>query len=63
MVVCPNCKKEMKGQPKKTWKYGIFEVKAYSCNNCATDFREYTRAGKHSFILKKQKKGKAWVKA
>jgi transposase-like protein len=61
MVKCPDCKKELV-KPKKTWTYGIFEVQAYSCNNCHTDFREYSQAGKHSFTLK-PKKGKGFVKA
>jgi transposase-like protein len=61
MVKCPNCKKEQ-NEPKKTWKYRMFEVQAYSCNNCGTGFREYTKAGKHSFTLKRPKKGRAWIK-
>jgi len=54
MVKCPNCKREVT-------KYGQFTVQAYSCD-CGTDFREYTKAGKHSFTLK-LKKGKGFVKA
>jgi len=61
MVKCPNCKKEQ-AKPKKTWKYGAFTVQAYTCGNCKTDFREYMRAGKHSFTLK-LKKGKGYIKA
>jgi len=60
MVKCPNCKREVT-KPKKTWKYGQFTVQAYLCD-CGTDFREYTKAGKHSFALK-LKKGKGFVKA
>lgn len=48
-------------KPKKSWTYGLFKVQAYSCD-CGTDFREYTKAGKHSFTLK-LKKGKGFVKA
>jgi len=61
MTKCPNCKKENL-KPNKTWKYGQFTVQAYSCASCGTDFREYSRAGKHSFTLK-LKKGKGFVKA
>jgi len=53
MAKCPNCKKE-NPKPDKTWKYGQFTVQAYSCD-CGTDFREYTREGKHSFTLELQK--------
>lgn len=60
MVKCPNCKKEHT-KLRKTWKYGQFTVQAYSCD-CGTDFREYTREGKHSFTLK-LKKGKGFIKA
>jgi len=60
MAKCPNCKKELT-KPKKTWTYGIFKVQAYKCD-CGTDFREYTKAGKHSFTLK-LKKGKGFIKA
>jgi hypothetical protein len=60
MVKCPNCKKEQ-NKPKKAWKYGLFTVHFYSCD-CGTDFREYTKAGKHSFTLKLQK-GKGFIKA
>ena len=59
MVKCPICKKELT-KPKKTWTYGQFAVEAYSCD-CGTDFREYIKAGKHSFTLK-LKKGKGFVK-
>jgi hypothetical protein len=60
MAKCPNCKKELT-KPKKSWTYGIFKVQAYLCD-CGTDFREYSKAGKHSFTLK-LKKGKGSVKA
>lgn len=46
---------------KKKWKYGSFEVEAFSCE-CGTDFREYRRGGKHSFTLKKAKNEKIWKK-
>ena len=59
MVTCPNCKKEV-SKPEKTWTYEPFTVQAYSCD-CGTDFREYTKAGKHSFMLK-VKKGKGFIK-
>jgi len=61
MVKCPACKKEF-DKHKKSWKYGQFDVKAYTCE-CGTDFREYTLKGKHSFFLKKSKKDKRFVKA
>ena len=61
MATCPNCKKEV-NKPSKTWKYGPFTVKAYSCPNCGVQFRDYTREGKHSFALKLQK-GKGYIKA
>lgn len=54
MVKCPNCKKEII-KTDKNWKYGIFAVEAFSCTNCGTQFREYTKNGKHSFTLKLQK--------
>jgi len=60
MVKCPNCRKEH-SKPKKIWTYGQFAVQAFSCS-CGTDFREYTRKGKHSFALK-LKKGKGFVRA
>jgi len=61
MARCPNCKKEVK-KPNKTWKYGQFTVKAYTCKNCKTEFREYFKDGKHSFTLKLEK-GKGYIKA
>ncbi len=45
----------------KKWKYGKFEVEAYSCE-CGTDFRTYRLEGKPSFALKKSKKDKSWKK-
>jgi hypothetical protein len=59
MIKCPNCKKEQKN-PKKTWEYGQFTVHAYSCD-CGAEFREYIKAGKHSFTLKLEK-GKGFIK-
>jgi transposase-like protein len=62
MAKCPNCKTE-NPNPNKTWKYGIFTVKAYTCKNCQTQFREYyNQNGKHSFTLKLEK-GKGYIKA
>jgi transposase-like protein len=62
MAKCPNCKTE-NPNPTKTWKYGIFTVKAYTCKNCQTQFREYyDKNGKHSFTLKLMK-GKGFIKA
>ncbi len=46
---------------KKKWKYGPFDVEAYSCE-CGTDFRVYRKGGADSFVLKKEK-GKGFVKA
>jgi len=60
MTQCPNCKKEI-GRPTKAWKYGKFRVQVYLCN-CGTRFREYTRDGKHSFMLKFEK-GRGFIKA
>jgi len=62
MSKCPNCKKE-NPKPQKTWKYRQFTVRAYTCKNCKTQYREYyDKNGKHSFTLKLQK-GKGYVKA
>jgi hypothetical protein len=46
---------------KKKWKYGRFDVEAYSCE-CGTDLREYKMDGKHSFALKKSKHDNRWKK-
>ena len=54
LAECPNCKKEI-SKPKKTWTYGQFEVVAYLCTNCRTDFRVYIHDGKPSFVLKRNK--------
>jgi lysyl-tRNA synthetase class I len=59
MVRCPDCKKE-NARPFKKWKYGQFDAAAFRCT-CGTEFREYTRDGKHSFALKR-KKGERFVK-
>jgi transposase-like protein len=62
MAKCPKCKTE-NPNPTKTWKYGNFKVKAYTCKNCQTQFREYfDKNGKHSFTLKLEK-GKGYIKA
>ena len=59
MTECPNCKRKLT-EPRRSWTYGVFKVQAFSCD-CGTKFREYTKAGKHSFILQ-LKKGR-WRKA
>ncbi|MCJ7560905.1 hypothetical protein MUO79_09880 [Candidatus Bathyarchaeota archaeon] len=60
-IICPNCKKEA-GNTDKVWKYGRFQVKAFMCKNCGTQFREYTINGKYAFTLKLEK-GKGYKKA
>ncbi len=59
MPKCPDCMKEYK-EYKKKWKYGKFDVEAYTCE-CGTDFREYSVNGKRSFTLRKTRKGR-WKK-
>ena len=59
-VNCPNCKREV-DKPNKSWKYGQFQVQAYTCKNCKTQFREYTKNGKYAFTLKLEK-GKGFIK-
>jgi protein-arginine kinase activator protein McsA len=61
MSKCPKCKKDP-AKPDKTWKYGQFMVHVFVCENCGTQFREYSRDGKHAFTSKVQK-GKDYVKA
>ena len=61
MSKCPYCKREVL-KAKKTWKYGIFEVKAYTCGNCGTQFRDYELDGMPKFTLR-LKKGKGYIKA
>ncbi len=60
MVKCPDCMKEH-AEYKKKWKYGQFDVEAYTCT-CGTDFREYKLEGKRSYTLKKNKKDKRYRK-
>jgi transposase-like protein len=55
MAKCPNCNREL-NKPKKTWKFGQFTIQSYLCGNCGTDFREYFKAGKLSFTLKRAKR-------
>lgn len=38
---CPICGHEFRGEPFKTWKYGIYKVKRFSCPNCAKKFNVY----------------------
>jgi hypothetical protein len=40
----------------------MFQVQAFSCPNCKTQFREYKRDGKYAFTLKLEK-GKGYIKA
>jgi len=62
MSICPNCKNE-NPNPIKTWKYRFFTVKAYTCSNCKTQYRDYfDKDGKHSFTLKFEK-GKGYIRA
>jgi len=61
MAKCPNCKREAE-KPKKTWKYGVFTVQAYTCSNCGTEFRDYEIDGIPKFTLR-LKKGRGYVKA
>jgi len=60
MAKCPICKRDV-DKPEKTWKYGVFDVKAYMCPNCQTRFREYFARDKLSFMLKLEK-GKGFTK-
>jgi len=61
MVNCPKCKTN-NSKPDKTWKYSQFSVQAFTCRNCETQFREYTKSEKHAFTLRLEK-GKGYVKS
>jgi transcription initiation factor IIE alpha subunit len=61
MAKCPKCNEAL-SKPDKSWKYGIFQVEAFTCQNCKTQFREYTKSGKYAFTLKLEK-GKGYIKA
>jgi hypothetical protein len=55
LVKCPDCLKEI-SECNKKWKYGQFDVEAFSCE-CGTDFRSYKKGGVESFKLKRKKSG------
>jgi transposase-like protein len=61
LVNCPKCKTS-NIKPEKTWKYGQFSVQSFTCKNCNTKFREYTKDAQHAFTLKLEK-GKGYIKA
>jgi transposase-like protein len=50
MTKCPKCRKD-NAKPQKTWKYGHFTVQSFRCNNCGTQYRDYSHKEKHSFTL------------
>jgi hypothetical protein len=50
MIRCPNCDNELVN-PDKTWKYNVWDVQFFICDNCEARVREYTRNGRHSFTL------------
>jgi hypothetical protein len=51
-----------KPKPNKNMEIWHIQVKAYTCKNCQTQFREYyDKNGKYSFTLKIQK-GKGYIK-
>jgi len=53
MAKCPRCGTENRN-PTKIWKFGIFTVNVYTCDNCKTHFKEYlSKNGKPSFYTLK----------
>jgi len=60
LVKCPDCGK-LYTEYKKKWKYGQFDVEAYSCE-CGTAFRSYKIEDQESFKLKKSKTDKFYKK-
>lgn len=40
-IRCPVCDREFKGEPLKTWKYGIYKVKRFECSSCRAKFNLY----------------------
>lgn len=62
MAKCPNCGREMV-KPEKSWKFSQFDVQAFTCSNCGTRFREYSKDGVYSFTLKLRKGSKQGKKS
>ncbi|MEM0096666.1 MAG: hypothetical protein QW660_08565 [Candidatus Bathyarchaeia archaeon] len=62
MSKCPNCKKE-NPKPSKTWKYGIFTVKVYTCSSCKTEYRDYLDKKWKNQLHPKTRKRKSYRKA
>lgn len=54
MPKCPKCGKDAE-QPQKAWKYSVYDVKSFNCPICETQFREYSKSGKHAFTLKHER--------
>ena len=49
MISCPRCGSEAQPTGKK-WKYGVFDVEGYNCNECNEKFHTYYRYGKIQFF-------------
>jgi len=49
---CPRCGKEAK-KTGKTWKYHVFNVEQYDCDECQKKFNAYYRNGKFAHTIPK----------
>ena len=54
MLSCPRCKKEKTIQPTgKEWKYNVFNVKSYYCEQCKKKFNAYYQDNKLRYTIPK----------
>jgi len=51
---CPRCGADSKPTGKK-WKYAVFDVEGYHCEQCDKKFNAYYREGKLSHTIPKSK--------
>ncbi len=53
-LLCPVCNSDVTSSPLKAWKFRVYEVKRYECQNCKSKFNFYQNP-KRTFTIPKPK--------
>ncbi len=51
---CPVCNSSVSSNPYREWRFNIYNVKRYKCENCGANFNVYEYNGTEKYTIPKR---------